>query len=206
MKLLREAPDAIQPGLFDSHAVRNAPTLDNQPAPAKLPAPNMPAGHRPDIRGTVKRDVLTPARTAVLLAFGQSLLFLVLWLFVCLSAGAATGTPTPPGFRLEPSVYKPGKTRDPFMVAGAARASVTGVASRPVDFRLQGILFESANPSAIINDQLVTLNKIVSLSAGGVDIQVKAVEITRERVVLEVGGQQVELRMDAQESRPVQRR
>jgi len=96
------------------------------------------------------------------------------------------------------STYEPVKLRDPFgnQVAGVTITSTTKTA--PVFagvFQLQGILGSGADLSATINGKLVTLNKPITINAGGTEVQVNAIEIGRDRVVLEVGGQKVELRL-----------
>jgi len=133
-----------------------------------------------------------------ILAFVQSLLFLVIWLWICGSAGAAT-TPKV-GFNpdLQQSRYDPVKQRDPFAKAGATTAAGKTLPAAARVFHLSGILYQPGNPSAVVNDKLLTLNKTVTLNAGNGEVQVKAVEITRDRVVLEAGGQKVELRMNLQ--------
>jgi len=96
---------------------------------------------------------------------------------------------------LEKSSYAPSQKRDPFMIADVA---VREDKQTPVSdgvFRLQGILYDSANPTAIVNDCLLTLKKPVSMRLGNVDVRVQAVEISREKVVLQFGEQRVELRL-----------
>lgn len=95
------------------------------------------------------------------------------------------------------SVYEPVKLRDPFgsQVAAGATSTTKPVAAFTGVFQLQGILYAGADSSAIINDKLVTLNKSITINAGGTEVQIKAVEIGRDRVVLEVGGQKIELRL-----------
>ena len=141
-----------------------------------------------------------PSRLQIvgILAFVQSLLFLVIWLWICASAGAAT-TPKV-GFNpdLQQSRYDPVKQRDPFAKAGATTAAGKTLPAAARVFHLSGILYQPGNPSAVVNDKLLTLNKTVTLNAGNGEVQVKAVEITRDRVVLEAGGQKVELRMNLQ--------
>ena len=133
------------------------------------------------------------------MAFGQSLLFLLLWLIVCWSAGATTPPPAAPKQELKLSMYEATTARDPFRKRNTA--SVTTVASNvPLDFRLQGILYSTRRPSAMVNNALVELDKPVMVVCGNGQVQVRAVEITRDRVILEVGGQRVELRLASPES------
>ena len=146
-----------------------------------------PAAHR--------RSTGSAMRTVAIMAFCQSLLFLLLWLAICVRAGAAT----PPQTTFQPylivSAYNPVTQRDPLGKSGLSQESkvAPGVA---VAFRLEGILYSPSSPSAIVNGTLVTLNKTVTLTDGNGQTQVKPVEITRERVVLETGGQRVELRLN----------
>lgn len=140
-------------------------------------------------------------RVVGLLAFGQSVIFLVIWLFCCLSAGARPAPPAKPSnemsLALEESTFKPVKTRDPFQPVGFVAAVTAGpkLVINDEMFRLQGILFSQSNPSAIVNDKLVSLNRTVSVTTSSGPVEVKAIEITRERVVLEVAGRRTELRL-----------
>jgi hypothetical protein len=139
-----------------------------------------------------------PLRSAVVvMAFSQMLLFLALWLWICAAAGGA-----PPGAaafepKLLSSSYTPVKTRDPFRSAGSATVDVNPAAAGPAAFRLEGILYERHDPAAIVNGQLLRLNKTVTVSTGHGEIPVRALQITRERVLLEAAGQRVELRIAA---------
>lgn len=134
-----------------------------------------------------------------LMAFGQSLLFLLLWLFICMSAGAAA-TPQKPKPELEQSVYEPSSARNPFVKPGTPTAGAQTIGSVPLVFRLQGILYSSKRPAAMINNVLVELDKPVTITSGNVEVEVKAVAITRDTVVLEAGGQRAELRMSVPDS------
>jgi hypothetical protein len=138
-----------------------------------------------------------------ILAFVQSLIFLVIWLLVCANAGAATAPKDGFNPNLQQSVYNPATQRDPFSPAGAPAANTAAaVSTAPSDFHLEGILYQPRSPSAIVNDTLLTLGKTATIDVGGGQIQVKATEITRNRVVLEAGGQKVELLLNPQN--PVQ--
>jgi hypothetical protein len=68
--------------------------------------------------------------------------------------------------------------------------------------KLHGILFNAVNPSALVNDQLVELNKSVKVHTEQGDVEIKALKITRELVLLDVGGQKVELRLGGNEHKP----
>lgn len=123
-------------------------------------------------------------------------------LFALVAAGLLCGGPAQAGkaasqeFKpdLRFSAYEPTKTRDPF---GGKAASSAVVSTGASVFQLQGILFDAKNPTAIVNNQLVSLNKPVKVPVGASEVEVKAVEMTRGKVVLEVGEQRVELRLSA---------
>jgi len=126
-----------------------------------------------------------------ILALCQALLFLALFLFLCAQAGAVTES--------NRSVYAPEAVRDPFG-SGAARAA--GVldnekaqAEVPSVLKLKGILYHAVHPAAIVNDQLLELNKPVTVQTDQGGLEVRALQITREAVLLQVGGQRVELRL-----------
>jgi type II secretory pathway component PulC len=136
------------------------------------------------------------------MAFIQSLLFLVIWLWLCASAGAAATPKADFSLDLQQSRYDPVQQRDPFGRTREVPAETNAAPAVPLAFRLDGILYQTTNPSAIVNDKLLTLNKTVALNAGNGEVQVKAVEITRDRVVLEAGGQRVELRINAPHQLP----
>lgn len=136
-----------------------------------------------------------------LMAFGQSLLFLLFWLIVCVKAGAGTVPQAKPKQELRPSTYETSTARDPFCKRGAAAAQ-TIVSNVAMDFRLQGILYSAQRPSAMVNNALMELNKPVSVTCGNGQVQATAVEITREKVILDVGGQRVELRLGTPDSLP----
>ena len=75
----------------------------------------------------------------------------------------------------------------------AATASV----AVPVELKLQGIMYDAVRPAALVNDKLVELKKPIVLRTERGDVEVKALEITREIVLLDVGGQKLELRLGA---------
>jgi hypothetical protein len=89
--------------------------------------------------------------------------------------------------------------RDPFgaEVPGTSGTTAGGTnrTAGVEGFKLMGILYNAASPSALVNNQLVELNKTVRMQTGQGEVEVKAVTITRDLVVLEVGGQKVELRL-----------
>jgi len=156
--------------------------------------------------GIAERSALPKAvRIVGIMAFGQSLLFLAIFLFFCARAGAATEAKSAvfdPDLRI--SSYSPTKERDPFLsssppVVAAAAAAAAGTSVVPLVLKLQGILFQTDHPAAMINDRLVMLNKPIVLKAGQSEIEVQAVKITRELVVLQIGEQQVELRINSPE-------
>lgn len=147
------------------------------------------------VSGTQTRSFPSAVRIVGILAFCQSLIFLVIWLLVCATAGAATKPKADFTPELKTSAYEPTNQRDPFAKPGVAAQDAKAAPGAPIVFQLQGILYQSTNPSAIVNNRLLTLNKIVTLTSGNAEVQVKAIEITRNTVVLEVGGQKVELQL-----------
>jgi hypothetical protein len=57
-------------------------------------------------------------------------------------------------------------------------------------------MYHSVHPSAMVNNQLMELNKTVTMHTDQGEVTVKTLEITREAVLLETGGQKIELRTD----------
>jgi hypothetical protein len=112
-------------------------------------------------------------------------------------AGTLPADETVSAYKLIESSYKTTKTRDPFADKTQISPSSKQVAGTPLVFRLDGILYETNDPSASINGTLVRLNKPVTLVTDSGTVKVKAIEITREKVVLEVNDQKVELKISA---------
>jgi len=86
------------------------------------------------------------------------------------------------------------------MLRPGGASATTGQAKAPVApvnfaFRLEGIHYHPTAPAAVLNDKLVYLNKPVKLTNGGTEIMITAVEISRERVLIEAGGERIELRL-----------
>ena len=96
--------------------------------------------------------------------------------------------------RLKSSVYQPVASRDPFLAPGASAVSTGPANAEPTTFRLDGFLGQTNNLSAIVNGVVLSLNKPVMLETGGGRIAIKAVQITMNGVVLEVGGKRLELK------------
>jgi len=143
-----------------------------------------------------------PLHIVGVLAFCQALVFIVLFLFICARAGAATvGKPTS-DLALSLSVYTPQSARDPFGSEVPKSTAPTQLVGTDA-LKLQGILYSAANPSALVNDQLVELNKTAKVHTAQGDVEVKALKITRELVLLDVGGEKVELRLGGVEHNPV---
>jgi len=136
-------------------------------------------------------------RLVGVLAFCQVIFFLVLFLFVCARAGAATVSKAERGSNLTLSTYATQTARDPFGSEAVGSVETNGVTpAASVDagaLKVTGILYDAAHPSALINNQLVELNRPVRMPTAQGEVEVKAVTITRERVVLQVGSQTVEL-------------
>jgi hypothetical protein len=141
-------------------------------------------------------------RIVGVLAFCQALFFLVLFLFICARAGAATESKSAPSLELSLSAYTTKTMRDPFGSQVPTSAGTTTVGTHPAgpeSLKLMGILYSAASPAALVNDQLVELNKPVKVQTGQGEVEVKALVITREMVQLEVGGQKLELRLGGDE-------
>jgi hypothetical protein len=155
--------------------------------------------------GSESGALLPGMAVGVLLAFFQSLVFLAFFLLLCSRAGGATPAPSEFAPQLQVSVYNPVKVREPFRKVGQLAPDAKTLMGGSAVFRLQGILYEKGKPAALVNDQLVELNKPVAVAAGGGEIQVKAIEITRDRVVLDAGGQKIELQMNRQDAEPPSR-
>jgi hypothetical protein len=156
-------------------------------------------------RRTTSGSLSTPLRIVGVLAFCQALVFVVLFLFICARAGASTVAKPTSSLELNPSTYLPQKGRDPFGAEVAKTADGTTTTARVVTIdmlKLQGILYNKVNPSALVNDQLVELNKTTKVHTDQGEVQVKALEITRELVLLDVGGQKIELRLGGSERNP----
>lgn len=153
--------------------------------------------------GSVTNSLAGPLRVVGILAFCQMIFFAVLFLFLCAHAGAAT--PSQPNFKpeLKLSSYSPEKARDPFGGETAKSSGGSATTEGTVGLKLQGILYQATNPSAIINGQLVLVNKPTMVRMGPGEVEVKAVEITRNAVVLEVGGQKIELKLGGAASEKV---
>jgi hypothetical protein len=116
-----------------------------------------------------------------------------------LTANAADNTTATngPTYAVTVSTYTTQHTRDPFTIPGPTSQVAKPSPIGPLVFRLDGILYQANDPAASVNGRLVRLNKTVTLTTGSGDVQVKAVEITREKVVLEVAGQKVELKISS---------
>lgn len=156
-------------------------------------------------RRTASDSLVTPLRIVGILAFCQTLVFVVLFLFLCARAGAATVAKPTSDLELNPSAYLPQNARDPFGSEVPKGTDGTAVVTRlagPEALKLQGILYDKVNPSALVNDQLVELNKTAKVHTAQGDVEVKALEITHELVLLEVGDQKVELRLGGNERKP----
>jgi hypothetical protein len=156
-----------------------------------------------DVGRAASSSLSAPLRAVRILAFCQAIIFLVLFLFVCAWAhGATAGKPTI-DLQVIGSSYAPQKERSPFgsgMVEPAdGAAAKTGRTVAPGMLILKGILYDPVRPSAVVNGQLVELNKSVTVPTEQGNVEVKALEITREFVVLEIRDRKVELRLSGRE-------
>lgn len=144
-----------------------------------------------------------PLRIVVVLAFCQTIFFIALFLFICARAGAATESKPTFNPELSVSAYMSKTVRDPF---GSEAVKSSGTlnaktihAATPGMLKLKGILYDTVHPSALVNDQLVELNKPVTVGTEQGAMEIKALKISREAVLLEVQGQKVELRLGGDE-------
>src|SRR5579862_1575547 len=140
----------------DSIAVaRNAPVRREVSAPPDVCTPAVYQPKQGD-------SLFASMRIVGVLAFCQVIFFLVLFLFLCARAGAATASNSTHSLELTLSTYATQTARDPFGSevpkagdgAGAVAARSVGASS----FKLGGILYDATNPAALVNDQLVELN------------------------------------------------
>jgi hypothetical protein len=155
-----------------------------------------------DARRQASGNLTGPLRIVTILAFCQTLFFLVLFLFICAWAGAATSEKPATNLELIASTYAPQKDRDPFGSGSVESADASAKAAASIEsgmLKLNGLLYDRVHPSAIVNNQLVELNKPVTVQTEKGGVEVKALEITREIVLLEIGGRKVELRLGGRE-------
>ena len=192
-----------QPVLWTHRPWSDDRALADQHYPAKTDISALPAEYESvACRGADSGSLSTPMKVVGILAFCQTIFFLVLFLFICARAGAATGNKPAPRLDLSLSTYTTKTTRDPF---GLEVPTSTGTATAathlvgPENLKLMGILYNATSPAALVNDQLVELNKPVRVRTAQGETEIKALVITREMVQLEVGGQKVELRLGGSE-------
>jgi len=152
-----------------------------------------------DCRPASKAGLSGAVTVVGVLAFCQTIFFLVLFLFLCARVGAVTESKPGHSLELVLSTYTTQNTRDPFgsQPAGSTDTNGTGtVTSVDADtLKLTGILYDAVHPSALVNDQLLDLNRPVKVHTAQGEVEIKALKITRELVVLQVGAQTMELRL-----------
>jgi hypothetical protein len=170
--------------------------------PAEHTCPRWHVDVRPLERAAAGHSMARAVRIVGFMAFAQSLLFLVIWLLVCSSAGAATAKRAGFSTDLELSTYDPTNNRDPFSKVAVNSPEAKPLPGVAIALQLEGILYESGDPSAIVNGRLLTLNKTVTLSGANGEVKVRAVEITRDHVVVEAGDRRIDLRLNGQNSTP----
>ena len=139
-------------------------------------------------------------------------------LCLCLVAGSLQAAKTAPTLSrpsrpavpppVMPSVYQPKNLRDPFLRVGqemshaiikTSSTATTTTAERAVPasaFRLQAIINVPPNPVAQVNDQELILNKLTALETPVGTFQIKMIQIHSNRIVIDVGGQQIELKLE----------
>jgi hypothetical protein len=121
----------------------------------------------------------------IIVAFSSS----IAWSALAASTNEAT-------YSITKSLYSTQQKRDPFTPPGQTGYVTRAKPAGPMVFRLDGILYEANAPSASINGRLVRLNKPITIDGGSGEVRVTAVEITREKVVLEANGQRIELKIN----------
>ena len=125
----------------------------------------------------------------------------VVWVLLGTAApGATTAPASPPNTdfqpRLNESVYQPNTTRDPFLKSGQSNG-LSPSPDRPTDptnIHLDGFLGSTNNLSAIVNGWVLNLNKPIQVETASGRLQIKAIRIALDGVVLEVDGKRVELK------------
>jgi hypothetical protein len=144
-------------------------------------------------------DLATSLRVVGVLAFCQMAFFLALLLFICARAGAATTSNSTSKLELILSTYATQTQRDPFgseiPKSGTPLTAGTTLNAGADTFKLMGILYDAVKPSALVNNEIVELNKPVKVETGQGTVEIKALSITRDTVVLDVQGQKMELRL-----------
>lgn len=152
-----------------------------------------------DCRPASNTGLSGPLRLVGILAFCQTIFFLVLFLFLCARAGAATESKPGNSLELVLSTYTTQTTRDPFGSQSAGATDTNGTAAATSvgadTLKVSGILYDAHHPSALVNDQLLELNRPVKMHTAQGEVEIKALKITRELVVLQVGEQTMELRL-----------
>ena len=180
-------------GSKDDAAIDSSITIRRQ-------RPALPVHDRSvDCRPSSNEGLSGPLTVVGVLAFCQAIFFLVLFLFLCARVGAATETKPGQSLELVLSTFTTQNTRDLFgsQSAGStdtnSAATVTSVGADTL--KLSGILYDAQHPSALVNDQLLELNHQVKIRTAQGEVEVTALKITRELVVLQVGDQTMELRL-----------
>jgi len=111
----------------------------------------------------------------------------------------ATGAPVPlPSGEFPPqlnrSVYQPVVARDPFRQPGASDGPTCRKTVDSSLFHIDGLFGSTKKMTAIVNGSALSLNTPVVLDSTSGRIQVKAVKITYDGVILEIGSQRVEVK------------
>jgi len=157
-------------------------------------------------RRTTGGDLSTSLRIVGVLAFCQMALFVALLLFICARAGAATTTNSTSKLDLILSTYATQTQRDPFGAESPMSVATATTGANPAGnseaFKLMGILYDPINPTALVNNEVVELNKPIKVDTGQGTVEIKALTITRDAVVLDVKGQKVELRLGGDDRSP----
>jgi hypothetical protein len=197
MKLLQTHPSTW------SHGVWTSVSIDEDSFPSESTPIRNVSRESVNVRNAESGSLSRSLSVVRILAFCQAIFFLVLFLFVCAWAGAATiGKPTI-DLRIISSAYTPQKERNPFgsgtLQPADGSAAKTSPEVAPGLLKLNGILYDPVHPSAVVNNQLVELKRAVKVLTGQGEIEVKALQIAREFILLEVGDQKLELWLSGRE-------
>lgn len=186
-----------------SHSAWTSASIDEGAFPSE-PTPVFNVSRKSgSVRGAEFGRLSGALSTVRILAFCQAIFFLVLFLFVCAWAGAATMGKSTIDLRVISSTYAPQKVRNPFGSGTVQSTDGSAAKSSPAIalglLKLNGVLYNPVHPSAVVNNQLVELKRPVKVLTEQGEIEVEALQIAREFIVLEVGDQKVELWLSGRE-------
>lgn len=125
----------------------------------------------------------------------------VLALSLSFAVGTADSAANPAPDKRQPAQSSYSNTNDrpdpllPVRLKGA-RGAEPRLTVNQSDLRLQGIIWHSSKPAAVVNRQRIGLNETVTIRLTSGDHAVKAIVIDRDRVVLKVDDRRVELQLE----------